>query len=792
MATSEPAPSRPHVGMLVDDDAASDGRVRRQALALVRAGFDVTLVTVGYGALRTETRLGAVRVIRLAVPWAMRNAQRERMLRRRRWVPPVGHRHPTAARAARARLQAARLGASSSRMPAVTDAVLALRLQVLRATTFSARALRWAFRGGWRAFDATVDSVPVGVSWRRRLPEINDYELLFGQALGQLNADALYVHGAEFVGIVARASAKAAVEGRRVPWVYDVDADVTKPQPVEAAVVDAEVAALQPDEAAVVDAEVAALQPDEAAVVDAEVAALQPDEAAVVDAEVAALQPDEAEVVDAEVAALQPDEAEVDDAEVAALQPDEAELAGPEPEDSPSRRDRAALAALEKDHVRYAARVVAASESLADALQRRFRLASRPVVITAENVSPIADLYIELLGAEGLQARPEEPSDEVEELPVFPARATGEGPLVGIGPANMAGQAWAWAKALERELPGTRTEVLMVDRGGPLIFPSDELVSTATYIRDVQWQESTRDRILSTWTHGLLEAGRPLMGVLYGRTFAADARLMEQAGVKVGLLFHGSELRDPRRHAAAHRWSPFRDTTDAWVRQVQATVDLLRPDIDAFTGPCLVSTPDLLKELRRATWLPVVVDCDVWVPRPERPEPAVPVVVHTPSRAAIKGSAFVDEALAPLVAEGLVEYRRVEGVPPDQMPAVLAEADIVLDQFAIGSYGVLACQAMATGTAVVGHVGPEVRRAVERSTGHVLPIVEATPDSLQDTLRELVATPALRRAAAQAGPPFIRAVHDGKLSARVLAEVLGIGPDVTIDQGGPAPSAAAR
>lgn len=664
--------------MLVADDAANDGRVRREALALVRAGFDVTLLTIGQGALRAESRLGSVRVIRFAVPWAMRNAQRKRMARRRRWVPPVGHRHPSAARAARARLQAARLAASSSDRPAVTGAVLAVRQQTLRASTFAARALSRVIRGGWRAFDTTIDSVPVGVSWRRRLPETIDCEMVFGQALSQLRADALYVLGVDLVGVVAHASAKAGIEGRQVPWVYDVDADVAQRQPDGAL----------------------------------------------------------------------------------------------------SRRDLAARAALERGHARYAAKVVAASEPLADVLQRRNRLSSRPTVITAEDVAPIADVFVELLGAQGLQPRPDEPRDDVEELPVFPTRVPGAGPLVGIGPANMAGQAWAWAKALERELPGTRTEVLMVDRGSSLIFPADELVPAATYVRDVQWQQSTRDRILSTWTHALLEAGRPLMGVLYGRTFAADARLMEQAGVKVGLVFHGSELRDPRRHAAAHRWSPFQDTTDEWVQRVQATVDLLRPDVEAFSGPCMVSTPDLIEELPGATWLPVVVDCEIWTPRPERPEPAVPVVVHTPSRAAIKGSAFVDDALAPLVAEGLVEYRRVEGVPPEQMPVVLREADIVLDQLAIGSYGVLACQAMATGTAVIGHVSPEVRRAVEQATGQVLPVVEATPDTLQEALRRLVAEPELRRAAAQAGPPFIRAVHDGKRSARIIAEAMGIEPDV--------------
>ncbi len=304
-----------------------------------------------------------------------------------------------------------------------------------------------------------------------------------------------------------------------------------------------------------------------------------------------------------------------------------------------------------------------------------------------------------------LRPRAQATSVPETEQPWVATRDTSTPTLLGIGPANMAGQAWAWAKALERERPDVSTEVLMVDRGSPLVFPADEMVSTATYGRDVAWQQRTRERILTTWTHALMEAGRPLMGVLNGRTFAADAAVMRQAGITVGLVFHGSELRDPRRHAATHRWSPFRDAEDERVRRVQATVDLVRPDVDAFEGPCLVSTPDLLEDLPRATWLPVVVDTMLWTPRPPRARRKVPVVVHTPSRAAIKGSDFVDAAVEPLAAAGLVDYRRIEGVPPERMPDVLAEADIVLDQFTIASYGVLACQAMALGIAVVGHVG---------------------------------------------------------------------------------------
>lgn len=674
--------------MVVAGAAGSDGRVRLEASALARAGFDVTLFTVNLGAPSTPSWLGPVRVIPLAVPWTMRDASRVRRARRRSWVPT--RRDPAAERAARARLQAARLAAASSRVPAATGAVLLLRQQMLSASILAKRAVAKAIRVGWRGFDAGVERVPAS-SIRSRRPETDDYEAVFGPALDRLGADALYVHGAALVGVVAHASARARLAGRQVPWVYDVAVDLVN------------------------------------------------------------------------------------------IHPDEAR----------ARRDNAASAALEKGYLRYAARVVADNGALADALQRRYRLSRRPTVITTQDVEPLADLYADLLGADQLEPRLDElsvvqpsldepsldePSGDVQELRTVLTRVTGDGPLVGIGPANMAGQAWAWAKALERELPGTRTEVLMVDRGSSLVFPADELVTTAKYGRDLQWQQSTRDRILGTWTHAVVEAGRPLMGVLNGRTFAADAALMEQAGVKVVLVFHGSELRDPRRHAAAHRWSPFKDTEDEWAQRVQATVDMLRPEVEDFSGPCLVSTPDLLEDLPRATWLPVVVDCELWLPRPDRPERAVPVVLHTPSRAAIKGSAFVDDAMSSLVAEGLVDYRRVEGVPPEQMPAVLGEADIVLDQFAIASYGVLACQAMATGTAVIGHVSPETRAVVEHATGHVLPVVEATPETLEETLRRLVAGPELRRTAAQAGPAFIRSVHDGKRSAGILAKILGIEP----------------
>ncbi|MEK8228013.1 hypothetical protein NKG05_20860 [Oerskovia sp. M15] len=115
--------------------------------------------------------------------------------------------------------------------------------------------------------------------------------------------------------------------------------------------------------------------------------------------------------------------------------------------------------------------------------------------------------------------------------------------------------------------------------------------------------------------------------------------------------------------------------------------------------------------------------------------------MHVPSHSTIKGTQLVRPALDRLVAEGVVEYREISGVPSEHMPEIYAGADVVLDQFRLGSYGVAACEAMAAGRVVLGHVLPQVRDVVRSSTGLDLPVVETTADTIDAVLRELEADP---------------------------------------------------
>jgi glycosyltransferase involved in cell wall biosynthesis len=377
--------------------------------------------------------------------------------------------------------------------------------------------------------------------------------------------------------------------------------------------------------------------------------------------------------------------------------------------------------------------------------------------------------YRQLLGSQDAVLEPARAST-LGDLTELPRTRTDRPSVIGVGPANMAGQGWAWAKAVERHLPGVVTEVIAVDRGGPLVFEADEIVSTTTYAKDNRWAHALEERALDTWTTALLEAGRPIFGLRHGRDFSGDVPVLRAAGIDVALLFHGSEVRNPRRHAPTTPWSPFRDPNEELTARLQRGRDTLFPLVEAFDGVKLVSTPDLLVDVPGSIWLPVVVDLQLWSTDQPVMQRKVPIVLHAPSRASLKGSVYAEEAMAVLSAEGLIEYRRIEGVAPSDMPELLAQADIVLDQFSVGIYGVQAAQAMAVGRVVVSHLTDEFRSFCPGP----VPIVEAPPDRLVDVVRGLLQDRDAAVAYAAAGRRYVEEVHSGERSARVLIEALGL------------------
>ncbi len=337
-----------------------------------------------------------------------------------------------------------------------------------------------------------------------------------------------------------------------------------------------------------------------------------------------------------------------------------------------------------------------------------------------------------------------------------------------IAPVNYSGQAIAWARALERADDTISARNMAVDVPGGFSFDADLLVPVGTYHNDPDWQRREFDAAC-TATHVLIEAEEPPFGRMLRRSVAAQARALVDHGVDVAFLAHGTDVRLPSRHMADNEWSHYADPS-VYAPRAETLAARNIALLHDSGRRLFVSTLDLLADLPEADWCPVVVDPERWagVRRPRESDRPLRVA-HAPSVDAVKGTELILSTLEHLEASGLIEVELVRGVPSARMPEVFARADVVLDQFRVGSYGVAACEAMAAGCIVIGSLADSVREQTRTRTGRDVPILEATPKTLESVLRDLAADADLDAKRA-GGVDFVRAVHDGSLSARALID----------------------
>ncbi|QOR69773.1 hypothetical protein IM660_14030 [Ruania alkalisoli] len=363
-----------------------------------------------------------------------------------------------------------------------------------------------------------------------------------------------------------------------------------------------------------------------------------------------------------------------------------------------------------------------------------------------------------------------EPVTLPDDLPDRPQPRPEASVRLFVGPANHAGQGYRWARAVERDRPQVSAVAFAPTRPGGFSFAIDYTVPLPVYWDNELW---ARDQLayLESFTHVLVEAQQPLLGLHLDEDFTREVAHLADHGVRAAAMCHGSDIRLPSRHVQDNPWSPFLVPGYRKTVELEALATLNAQRLTDLGIPVFVSTPDLLDDVPAARWCPVVVDTERWHTERNVRRP-VPVVAHAPSRPEVKGSDLVEPTLHALHEAGVIEYRRISRVPARQMPEIYRDSDIVLDQFRIGSYGVAACEAMAAGCVVLGNVREPVRERVRAATGTDLPLVQADPDTLEEVLRGVVAAPERVARLGEAGVAFANQVHDGTVSANVLRTFL--------------------
>ena len=134
-------------------------------------------------------------------------------------------------------------------------------------------------------------------------------------------------------------------------------------------------------------------------------------------------------------------------------------------------------------------------------------------------------------------------------------------------------------------------------------------------------------------------------------------------------------------------------------------------------------------------------------------------ILYLPSSSWIKSANIIEPILDKLHKEGTIERIYTESVSNNEVPALIAKADVVIDQF-VGVAGVLALEAMAAGRMVLTHI-----EEVFYKDQPLPPVTEVNPENLEQILRTLEIDPNQ----IQAGIAFVSKWHDGRVSAEVLA-----------------------
>lgn len=233
-----------------------------------------------------------------------------------------------------------------------------------------------------------------------------------------------------------------------------------------------------------------------------------------------------------------------------------------------------------------------------------------------------------------------------------------------------------------------------------------------------------------------------------------DLPLLRALGKRIIFHFCGCDVRDRARNLAEYSISGCHECVSL------VCLGKRRPPLH-FADAVFVSTPDLLADVPGAVLIPGPVDLTRWQPAPPRTTPPVPDdplrVLHAPTDREIKGTRYVVEAVERLKAAGVpVTLQVLENIPYAEVPAFVAQADIVVDQLMIGAYGTFSVEGMATGRPVVCRIRDDLRIHYPAD----LPVVSADPATIYDVLARLTHDPAERARLGQAGVAYARAVHE--------------------------------
>lgn len=162
--------------------------------------------------------------------------------------------------------------------------------------------------------------------------------------------------------------------------------------------------------------------------------------------------------------------------------------------------------------------------------------------------------------------------------------------------------------------------------------------------------------------------------------------------------------------------------------------------------------------------LPINLEAYTFSPQIKRP---FIHVVHAPTNRSVKGSIYFEKAVQELSKKYPIKYTRVEKMDHHEAMKFYRDADIVLDELIIGTYGSLTIECMAMGRCVATFINPSFLTPHNEE----IPVWSVNIDNLIPRLDELMGSFELRESLSLKARAYVERNNDIKIIGTKLLEV---------------------
>lgn len=245
--------------------------------------------------------------------------------------------------------------------------------------------------------------------------------------------------------------------------------------------------------------------------------------------------------------------------------------------------------------------------------------------------------------------------------------------------------------------------------------------------------------------------------------FYWDLRILKHFGKKIFVEFHGSEIRGLYKDITYDFFYPEWPSIRNKRKQQNRIRTLLK-----YADGIILHDEELREHIPDDIDVPIyIVPLRVDVNKFEvnHVKNKVPVIVHAPSRRSTKGTEGILEALK--TVNGKYELVLVEGKTQKEALDIYKQADIIIDQISVGTYGVFAIEGMALGKPVITYIDDKMKETFPKE----LPIISADFNTLSSVVDELLDNRARLESIGECGRKYVERFHDNVKVTKCLKQI---------------------